>query len=220
MKINQADIDKQRELELNAHLAEYAKVSDELIQRIGSLNQSVVYVLGSASIFIPYLISQTNRLPSEILVAGLYILAIVYAILGLDYAGTLYYINAAQAYIYQQLGPRINETLKTTSVNAVFQGEIYSRKLRRGIVALYLSTIGPAAITTLILLPSIIALLATQYISLKTGPETNQILTSFLKPLSIIAWTIFGISALGQLFQMVFALTNGFIETAKPERNK
>lgn len=212
--------DKQCELELQAHLAEYAKISDELIQRIGGLNQSVVYVLGSASIFIPYLISQTSVLPSEIIVTGLYVLAIVYAILGLDYAGTLYYINAAQAYIYKHLGPKINRLLGTKSTNSVFQGEIFFRQLRRGVIALYLSSMGPAAVTTLILLPSFTALLATRYVSLTAIPQTHQILATFLRPLSIIAWGIFGVSIFGQIFQMVFALKNGFIETMKSDNHK
>ena len=210
MAENKSKNDEQKDIEIQVHLTEYQKIRDEVIHWIGSASQSLLISLSSFSVVLPLLFSQANNIPTLILNSFMYILAIVYAVIGMHYATSQYYVNTESNYIHQYLAPNINLKLNTTGNNRVLQAENYQRNARRNVIALYLSSIGSVATSLIILMPSLISLLIAHYLfSLPSTQALQQTsATQFLSPivsdLSIVAWTFFILSALSQLLVVIY----------------
>ena len=209
--------DSRIDTEIQVHLTEYQKIRDEIVHQIGNASQSLLLSLSSSSIVLPILFSQINNMPPIILGSFLYVLTIVYAVIGMHYATAQYFVNVESNYIHQSLAPKINLRLHTTSKNRVLQAENFQRSVRRNVVALYLSSAGAIATGIIILLPSLLSLLFAQYALLLPAAQTLQptlafqFLSSFILPLSIAAWIFFIFSCLSQLLTVVYTGMTSFI---------
>jgi hypothetical protein len=223
MPTNRNDHQSDLDTEIQVHLSEYEKIRDEVVYQMGSASQSLLLSLSSASIILPLLFTQIDNISSIVLGAFLYVLAIVYAVIGMHYATANYYVNVNSNYIQQSLAPKVNLRLHTTTKNQVLQGENFQRNTRRSFAALYLSTAGAVATSLIILLPSLLSLIFAHYVVLLSPVPTPQpilalqFVSSFLLPLSIASLVFFILSCLSLILGAVFALRTSFIINRKEE---
>jgi hypothetical protein len=187
--------EQQDEAQLQIHLAQYEKLVDVQVQLINGQQQSIVLALGSASIAIPLLLGQTTNIPLGVITALLYILGIIYSVLGLDFASTSYSIGEIGKYIHEYVEPELNQIIKTVPGHRVLYWETFIRQERARGLPLFLANIGSVGSLLLLLLPGAAALVAAQ--SLLAEMQTSQPSTSLnfvlslLPLLAIAAWCIY-----------------------------
>lgn len=197
------------ELKIEAYLAEYQKLRDEMLFFQGSLQQNVLLALGSASVAIPILLGQTTNIPTNIIAILLYALAIVYAVLGINYAHASYTIGVIGKYIHEYLEPAINQAILSSEYPAL-NWETYIRNERGRFPDLILSGIGPIGSMILLLLPGGVALFSSQYVLLVPSIQSSQqspalqYISFWLLPLSIITWVMFAVTILSFIFIAIY----------------
>ena len=194
-------------------LVEYQKIRDEVFIHINNANQGIVLLLGSASVVLPLLISQTANLQLDLMIIVLDILCILYSAISMHITTSQYYINSESNYIYQNLAPRVNSLLNLKTPNEILQGEHFNRQNRKNILAFLASTIGPAAVSIITIMPALISLLAIQYINTlqKTIIPTYGFLSNATLPLNIVAWVFFATSIFSLIAQILYTTVTGFI---------
>lgn len=184
----------QDELKIQIHLTEYQKLREELMYFQNSLQHNVLLALGSASVAIPIILGQTANIPTTIIAILLYALAIVYAVIGMNYAYASYAIGLIGKYIHEHLEPAINREIKTPSKYKVLYWETFVRKERGGFPDILLAGMETIGSMALLLLPGAIALFTSQYVLLVPAIQptqqntTIQYISFWLLPISIIAW--------------------------------
>ncbi len=189
--------DEQNNLQVQVHLKEYEQLRAEIIQYLSSQDQRIVLALGSASVAIPLLVGQTGNLPTTIVASLLYALSIVYAVIGMNYAGGLYTIATISRYIHEHIEQELNRVVNPSSVHTLLQWESFLRQERKNVLTVILSGIGTIGSTLLLLLPGTFALLAAQYVLLVPPTQMFQenaalkFISSLLTPLSLLAWCFY-----------------------------
>ncbi len=194
---DQQNTSKERtdEVQLQVHLTEYERLGDVQVQLINGQQQSIVLALGSASIAIPLLLGQTANIPLGVIVALLYILGIVYSVLGLDFASTSYSIGEIGKYIHEYIEPELNQMVKTTPGHRVLSWESFIRHERARGLPMFLANIGSIGSLLLLLLPGAAALVAAQSLlaEIQTAQQNTllNLVSSLLPLLSLFAWCIY-----------------------------
>jgi hypothetical protein len=183
--------------ELQIHLTEYEKLREEMMHNLNSQDQKILLALGSASIAVPLLVGQTGNVPANIVASLLYTLAIIYAVLGMNYVGNFYSMIMIGKYIHEYIEPAVNQIVKSSSGHKLLYWESFLRRERRNVFAVILAGAGVAGSALLLLLPGAIALLAAQCVLLVPTIQTIQqsatlqLVSFLLTPLAIIAWFIY-----------------------------
>ena len=218
MPESKSKIDAQTTIEFQVHLIEYQKLRDEIVHRIESASQTLFLSLSSSSVILPILFTQADKIPTIALGLFLHVLSIIYAVIGMHYSTSLYYVSSIGDYVHQSLAPKMNLRLNTSTKNRVLQSEDFLRNTRRNFISLYLSSIGTIATGLVILMPSLLFLLFAQYVFALPSAQISQSATSFhflgswILPLDITAWMFFILSVLSQMLSMVYAVKTIFIK--------
>jgi hypothetical protein len=139
-------------------------------------------------------------------------LAIIYAVLGMSYATSSYYISVTANYIYEYLTPLINSKLNTSG-GKVFQGEHFLREERRNFLPLILSLVGPGAESFIIVIPSLISLIAAQYMQFQSSQlsVSNNAVSILLITIRILGWLFLFATISSQVLATLFASKTGYI---------
>lgn len=207
---------QQDALEVDALLVEYEKVRDELICFTQSMHQIFLWSLGSASIILPVITTTYSRLPQDVVVFGCLVFAIGYAVLGIEFATSAFYINSLGGYTSSYLMPRLNSTIGTTETTRVLQWENYMRRRHRNPALLFISTAGPTSASILIVIPSIVSILLANYVA-NSNLVTNafipgQALIPSLIPITyVMAWFFFVVSVIAQVLNVIVSLNSGYV---------
>jgi hypothetical protein len=197
----------QAKLKIQIFLAEYEKLRDELMYFQNNQQQNILLALGSASVAIPILLGQSANIPTNIIAMLLYLLTIVYAIIGMNFAYSAYSVNLIGKYIHEYLEPAMNQATQSTSKYKVLHWESYVRRERGGFPDVFLSNIGPIGSMVLLQLPGAIALLASHYVVLIPPTPQNptlQYVSFWLPAMSIISWIAYSLSIASVIFLAVY----------------
>jgi len=201
---------KKVDLQIQVHISEFEKLREEILHHMNTEQQSFLITLGSASVAIPILLSQTSNTPSSIIAILLYLLSIVYSIIGMNFASAAFTFGAIGKYVNTYLEPEINNLLETDAQHKVLYWETFLRLERGKFIAFFLSVMGPFGSTILILFPSFSALLAAKFVLLMSIIQpvqenaTIQFISSWLFSLSIVAWIVFVLSTLAVIFSTLY----------------
>ena len=193
------------ELQLQVLISEYEKLRDEILHAISAINQLLLVALTSASFALPVLVGQSGAIPAPILAALLFTLSIIYSVLIMNFVNTADTVVMLGKYIHEYLAPKVNQLLQTSDAEPVLFWESYSRKERSNFISLFLSGIGPLGSLLLICIPALASLFFAQYILLTSAAAVPpqdlslQFISSWLTPLSIIAWGFFIVSILASI---------------------
>jgi len=123
------------EMRVQAILAEYDKLRDEMMHYINLSTQIPLYALGSISIIIPLLLSQTpGTLFPQTVAALLYAVVIVFSAMGLVYASSAYNMYQISAYISRFIEPELSRITNETSARGVLRWESYVKERRRRVL--------------------------------------------------------------------------------------
>lgn len=197
-------------IRIQAYLTEYEKLRDELIYFQNSQQHNVLLALGSASVAIPILLGQIQNIPTNVIAILLYALAIVYAVIGMNYAHAAYAVGAIGKYIHEHLEPAINATLRSSTKYKALHWETHVRKERGGFPDFLLSGIGTIGSMALLLLPAAIALFTSQYVLLLPSVQvpqqsaTLQYISFWLLPISIITWIAFSLTVISFILVAIY----------------
>ncbi len=198
---------------IEAHIAEYEKLREFLSQSITNEYQVVALAVASASIAVPVLAGLTN-ISETVLATLLYLLAIVYAVYAMILANNLFMAGLVSKYIHDHIEPEINRLLKIAECpeRRVFYWESFIRKERANPIAAILGSVGPIGGVTIILAPSLMALVVAQLVL----PTSIQQDSAWLPMLSVISWICFGLGA-GSLILAAIYNTNKVKWASRPK---
>lgn len=194
--------------EIQAHIAEYTKLRDELLQVLNHQHQTIAWVLGSVSIAVPLLLGQTTNIAPIFIVVILYFLTIIYSIIAINFINNLFNIGAISRYLNDYIGPVANLLLRTKPNQKVLNWEMFIKQERSRVIPALLSSAGGMANSILMFMPGSISLATSQIVlSLPNSAlPMSGLLIGLLNLLSVVAWASYVISIMLLLFATFYRL--------------
>lgn len=214
----------QQEIEIQVYLTEFERLREEMIQSYTNQHQSVVLVMGSASVALPLLLGQTTNVTIVLIAALLYILTIAYAAIGLNYASEAYAIGEKSRYIHDYIEPEVNRILKTTAEHKVLTWESFVRRERANVFSMFLAYVGQMGSLLLLLLPGGASLLTAEYLSsgMQATPSgtISQIVVFLLPWLSRLAWVSYALAIISIILSILWFKLRWFEDGVKARKRR
>jgi hypothetical protein len=212
-------IKQDTDYQVQIKLVEYGKLQDRILEKERGQQQVLILGLGSVSVVFPIILSQATQLPHDILAALLYALSIIFSALTINYVIVNFDIALATSYIDRTLSPELNLIVLAHSNQRLLDYEHKLRVTRSKPIGFFLANIRDLAAEIILLLPTIFALGSAHYllalpraVTASSQMAAQQLIESWLGPLSILAWVCLILTAMTFIGCTIYWLSSGFIE--------
>jgi hypothetical protein len=206
-------VNTDKETQVQVHLAEYNRLQEEVIQSFSNMQQTTVLTLGSASIVLPVLLSQANNISLPVIIGLLSFMSIIYSALEMNISTSLYNISVISKYVSGYIAPEINRLIETEPEHKLLSWVDFNLSERKGVLAGYLTTIGPAGSMLLTLLPSTISIVAAQYLmyssvwQVQLNTTLSAIELSLTRVVIMFSWIAYVAAVLSLIFVIVYQIS-------------
>ena len=153
------------ELRLEALLSETEKLHDVQVQRLINQRQILLLTLASASIAIPFLLTNTINMPVVISAEVLDALAIIYSGIAMNYTNDTYKISLIGKYIEQEINPEVDRIVGENSDVPVPHWARFLASWSTGVIRWPAINMDLLGTLVLLFMPGLFCLVSARYLS-------------------------------------------------------